>query len=108
MDRGQQARWTYLAVSVLYGGNIRLAEGALDEAEDERRFTDATGAKHHHPVVVALLRHAADDNVDIANTAGRYADGGDDGHEFPLALQSSCGIATIRLDRPGSCYYMVE
>ncbi len=55
----------YLAVSVLHGRNIRLAEGALDKAQDERGFANAAGSKHHNPVVVALLRHPADDNVDI-------------------------------------------
>ena len=69
----------YLAVSVLNGGYVRLAEGALDEAEDERRFADTASTEDDHSVVVALFRHAADDNVDV--TYG--TDGGTiDQHSF--------------------------
>lgn len=54
-SRGKRS--TYLAISVLDSGNIGFTEGALDESEDQRRFTDATGAKDDDSIVVALFRH---------------------------------------------------
>jgi hypothetical protein len=48
-----------LAISVLDGWDVRLAEGALDESEDERRFADSSGTENDHPVVVTLFRHGS-------------------------------------------------
>lgn len=56
---------TYLAISVLNSGDVRLAKGALDEAEDERRFANTPGTEDDHSVIVALFRHAADDDVNV-------------------------------------------
>jgi len=47
----------YLTVCVLDGGNVGLAEGALDEPKDERALAHASWAKHDHAVVTALGRH---------------------------------------------------
>ena len=49
--------WAYLSVSVLDGGYVGLAEGPFHETQYKRAFTNAARSEHHHPVVVALLRH---------------------------------------------------
>lgn len=51
---------SHLTIGVLDGGNVALAKGAFDEAQDERALADAAGAEDDHAVVVALLRHAGD------------------------------------------------
>lgn len=48
----------HLPVRVLDGRYVRLAERALDEPEHQRALAHAARPEHHHPVVVALFRHA--------------------------------------------------
>ncbi len=48
-----------LAVGVLDGRDVVLAERASHEAQNERALPDAAGAEHDDAVVVALLRHDA-------------------------------------------------
>ena len=47
----------HLPVRVLDRRHVALAERASHEAQHERALADAAGPEHHHPVVVALLRH---------------------------------------------------
>lgn len=47
----------HLPVGVFDGGDVALPKGPLDEPQHQGALADAAGAKHHHPVVVALLGH---------------------------------------------------
>ena len=47
----------HLAVGVLDGGDVALAERPLHEAQHQRALAHAAGTKHDHTVVIALLWH---------------------------------------------------
>ena len=49
----------HLAVGVLHRGDVGVPEGALHEAQDQGALPYSTRPKHHHTIVVALLRHSA-------------------------------------------------
>ncbi|TNN53310.1 hypothetical protein EYF80_036465 [Liparis tanakae] len=49
----------HLAVGVLHRGDVGVPEGALDEAQHQGALPHSARPEHHHPIVVALLRHSA-------------------------------------------------
>ena len=56
----------HLAVRVLDGRDVGLAEGPADEPQHQRALADAARAEHHDAVIVALLRHHAEADASIA------------------------------------------
>lgn len=50
-------RQTYLPVSVLDSGYIRLTKGSFHETQHKGTLANTTRPEHHHAIIVALLRH---------------------------------------------------
>ena len=48
---------THLPVGILYGGDVGLPEGALDEAQDKGALANTASPKDDDSVVIALLGH---------------------------------------------------
>lgn len=51
-------RASYLPVGVLYSGDVGVSEGAFNKPKDQGALPHPACSKHHHPVVVTLLRHS--------------------------------------------------
>lgn len=58
----------HLAVGVLHRGDVGVPEGALDETQDQGALPDSPRPKHHHAIVVALLRHSGPFRLEVSVT----------------------------------------
>lgn len=49
---------SHLRVGVLNRGDVGVSEGAFNKPKNKRALSYPSGSKHHHPVVITLLRHS--------------------------------------------------